>query len=232
MSHQPPSPPPSAQSSPLPPQYDPARHLTIAVEGCAHGDLDRIYEAIEHLERTKNTPPVDLLICCGDFQAIRTEAELNELAAPAKHRHMKDFHRYWKGEKSAPVTTVFVGGNHEAPSHLRELYYGGWAAKGIYYLGHSGVVRCKGVRIGGFSGIYKGYHYDLGHYEVPPYTEDTKRSAYHARKYEMDKLAALLRMCQSIGMLSPVVSPGRQHERNGGRPCTNSCEPRLAHWYH
>lgn len=26
------------------PQYDPARHLTIAVEGCAHGDLDRIYE--------------------------------------------------------------------------------------------------------------------------------------------------------------------------------------------
>ncbi|KAF4699188.1 hypothetical protein FOZ62_031722, partial [Perkinsus olseni] len=70
-------------------------------------------------------------------------------------------------------------------------YYGGWAAKGIYYLGHSGVVRCKGVRIGGFSGIYKGYHYDLGHYEVAPYTEDTKRSAYHARKYEMEKLAAL-----------------------------------------
>ncbi|KAF4720667.1 hypothetical protein FOZ63_012434, partial [Perkinsus olseni] len=55
-----------------PPQYDPARHLTIAIEGCAHGDLDRIYEAIEHLEQTKNTPPVDLLICCGDFQAIRT----------------------------------------------------------------------------------------------------------------------------------------------------------------
>ncbi|KAF4719260.1 hypothetical protein FOZ62_006681, partial [Perkinsus olseni] len=217
----------NAAQSP-PPQYDPARHLTLAIEGCAHGDLDRIYEAIEHLEQTKNTPPVDLLICCGDFQAIRTavapsgptepgsgtEAELNELAAPAKHRHMKDFHRYWKGEKSAPVTTVFVGGNHEAPSHLRELYYGGWAAKGIYYLGHSGVwgpcmgyrfgwcfsipghrgfpvVRCKGVRIGGFSGIYKGYHYDLGHYEVAPYTEDTKRSAYHARKYEMDKLAAL-----------------------------------------
>ncbi|KAF4654061.1 hypothetical protein FOL47_010160 [Perkinsus chesapeaki] len=176
--------------SPLP-HYDPARHLTIAVEGCAHGDLDRIYEAIGHLEKTKKTPPVDLLICCGDFQAIRTEAELNDLAAPPKHRHMKDFHRYWTGERTAPITTIFVGGNHEAPSHLRELYYGGWAAKGIYYIGHSGVVRCKGVRIGGLSGIYKGYHYELGHYEMAPYDEDTKRSAYHVRKYEMDKLAAL-----------------------------------------
>lgn len=54
------------------------------------------------------------------------------------------------------------------------------------------MIRCKGVRIGGFSGIYKPYHYGLGHYEVSPYTEDTKRSAYHVRKYEMDKLAALV----------------------------------------
>lgn len=54
-----------------------------------------------------------------------------------------------------------VGGNHEASNHMWELYYGGWAAPRIYYLGHAGVVNFGGVRIGGLSGTFQSHHYRL-----------------------------------------------------------------------
>lgn len=54
-----------------------------------------------------------------------------------------------------------VGGNHEAANHLWELYYGGWVAKNIFYMGHAGVIKFGGARIGGLSGIYNGKHYRL-----------------------------------------------------------------------
>lgn len=41
--------------------------MKIAVEGCAHGELEKIYETILFLEE-KEGIKVDLLICCGDFQ--------------------------------------------------------------------------------------------------------------------------------------------------------------------
>ena len=69
------------------------------------------------------------------------------------------FHRYYSGEALAPVLTLFIGGNHEASNHLHELYYGGWVAPNIYYLGCSGVVSVGGVRIAGLSGIYNGRDY-------------------------------------------------------------------------
>lgn len=45
----------------------PKPKLTIAIEGCCHGELDNIYGTLQHLERTENKK-IDLLICCGDFQ--------------------------------------------------------------------------------------------------------------------------------------------------------------------
>jgi hypothetical protein len=38
------------------------------VEGCCHGELDKIYETLQHLEKSQGKK-IDLLICCGDFQA-------------------------------------------------------------------------------------------------------------------------------------------------------------------
>lgn len=43
--------------------------------------------------------------------------------------------RYYKGEKEAPILTIFVGGNHEASNYLQELPYGGWVAPNIYFMG-------------------------------------------------------------------------------------------------
>ena len=39
------------------------------MEGCCHGDLDKIYATMQHLEKKQNTK-IDLLICCGDFQVL------------------------------------------------------------------------------------------------------------------------------------------------------------------
>jgi hypothetical protein len=80
-----------------------------------------------------------------------------------------------------------VGGNHEAANYLWELYYGGWAAPDIFFLGYAGVVRFGGIRIGGLSGIYKEQHYGLGHFERPPYNAGSMRSAYHIRELEVGR---------------------------------------------
>ncbi|XP_056145191.1 lariat debranching enzyme [Lampris incognitus] len=161
--------------------------MKIAVEGCCHGELDKIYETIGYLEN-KEGVKVDLLLCCGDFQAVRNEGDMKCMAVPAKYRTMQTFYKYYSGEKKAPVLTIFIGGNHEASNHLQELPYGGWVAPNIYYLGYAGVVRYKGIRIGGLSGIFKSHDYRKGHHEFPPYNSETLRSVYHIRNIEIFKL--------------------------------------------
>lgn len=167
-----------------------AGRMRVAVAGCCHGELDKIYETLALAER-RGPGPVDLLLCCGDFQAVRNEADLRCMAVPPKYRHMQTFYRYYSGEKKAPVLTLFIGGNHEASNHLQELPYGGWVAPNIYYLGLAGVVKYRGVRIGGISGIFKSHDYRKGHFECPPYNSSTIRSIYHVRNIEVYKLKQL-----------------------------------------
>jgi lariat debranching enzyme len=99
--------------------------------------------------------------------------------------------RYYSGEKVAPILTIFIGGNHEGSNYLQELAYGGWVAPNIYYLGYAGVITANGVRIGGISGIFNRYNYKKGHYEIAPYSENTKRSVYHIRSLEVFRLKQL-----------------------------------------
>lgn len=155
--------------------------MHIAIEGCAHGELDTIYRSLEHIQEIHKIK-IDLLICCGDFQSVRNNADLQSMACSAKYRTMNSFYksedsffffkfqteystyisfmnRYYSGEKEAPITTIFIGGNHEAASHLYELPFGGWVAPKIFYLGNCGSVMFGGLRISGLSGIYKDYDY-------------------------------------------------------------------------
>ena len=87
--------------------------MRIAVEGCCHGELDKIYAALAHLEKVENVK-VDLLICCGDFQGVRNARDLKCMSVPDKYKTLGTFHRYFSGERRAPVPTLFIGGNHEA----------------------------------------------------------------------------------------------------------------------
>ena len=164
--------------------------MRIAVEGCAHGELDIIYETIQEMEKADGKK-IDLLICCGDFQSTRNLSDLNCMAVPDKYKDMCTFYKYYSGEKVAPVLTLFIGGNHEASNYLQELPYGGWVAPNIYYFGYASVVTVGGIRIAGLSGIFKGQHWMQGHYEKPPYTENTIRSVYHIRNLEIFRLKQL-----------------------------------------
>ncbi|XP_076246655.1 lariat debranching enzyme [Calliopsis andreniformis] len=164
--------------------------MRIAVEGCAHGELDIIYQTIQEMEKTDGKK-IDLLICCGDFQSTRNLCDLNCMAIPDKYKDMCTFYKYYSGEKIAPVLTVFIGGNHEASNYLQELPYGGWVAPNIYYLGYASVITIGGIRIAGLSGIYKSQHWMQGHYEKPPYNENTIRSVYHIRNLEVFRLKQL-----------------------------------------
>ncbi|XP_076280796.1 lariat debranching enzyme [Lasioglossum baleicum] len=164
--------------------------MRIAVEGCAHGELDIIYNTIQEMEKA-DRKKIDLLICCGDFQSTRNLSDLSCMAVPDKYKSMCTFYKYYSGEKVAPVLTIFIGGNHEASNYLQELPYGGWVAPNIYYLGYAGVVSIGGIRIAGLSGIYKGQHLMQGHYEKPPYTESTIRSVYHIRNLDIFRLKQL-----------------------------------------
>lgn len=66
--------------------------MRIVVEGCAHGDLDRIYTTIQSIEQ-KQGKSVDLLICCGDFQSTRNLADLQCMAVPVKYLDMCSFYK-------------------------------------------------------------------------------------------------------------------------------------------
>lgn len=164
--------------------------MKIAIEGCCHGELDKIYSTIEYLQ-AENNFKIDLLIICGDFQAIRNEKDLDSMAVPDKYKQMQTFWKYYAGIKTAPVLTLFIGGNHEASNFLCELPYGGWVAPKIYYTGYANVINFAGIRIGGLSGIYKPQDFHKGHYEIPPFNPGTNHSVYHVRNLETFRLSQL-----------------------------------------
>lgn len=152
--------------------------VKVAIEGCCHGELNAIYKSLK--------PNVELLIICGDFQAIRNKTDLATMNVPKKYLRMADFHQYYLGEKKAPVLTIFIGGNHECSLYLRELQFGGWVAPNIYYLGEFGSVWFKGLRITAMSGIWNWRTFSTCFSNEPPkyslpYLELTIKSAYHVK---------------------------------------------------
>jgi lariat debranching enzyme len=110
------------------------------------------------------------------------------MSAPARFREIGDFHEYYSRARVAPYLTIFVGGNHEASNYLWELYYGGWVAPNIYYMGAANVLRLGPLRIAGLSGIWKGYNYNKPHHERLPYNSDDVKSIYHVRELDVRKL--------------------------------------------
>lgn len=110
------------------------------------------------------------------------------MSVPHKYRAIGDFHEYYSGARKAPYLTIFIAGNHEASNHLSELFYGGWAAPNIYYMGAANIVRLGPLRIAGLSGIWKGYNYNKPHFERLPYSYNDIKSLYHVREFDTRKL--------------------------------------------
>lgn len=119
---------------------------------------------------------------------MRNSNDVACMSVPNKFKAIGDFHEYYSGRRIAPYLTIFIGGNHEASNYLFELYYGGWVAPNIYYLGAANVIRCGPLRIAGMSGIWKGYDYRKPHYERLPYNQDDIHGIYHVRELDVRKL--------------------------------------------
>jgi lariat debranching enzyme len=85
--------------------------MEIMVVGDVHGSFDRL------VKYQKEQDP-DLCLQVGDLEAVRDEDDLDELTGPEKYKEIKRFPPYWTGEKSIPVETLFIGGNHEPWSFL------------------------------------------------------------------------------------------------------------------
>ena len=68
---------------------------------------------------------------------------------------------------------------------MRELYYGGWAAPNIYFLGCSSVIDVtvgeQAITICGLSGIEGKYDYKKGYFEQEPFEKYEVKSIYHYR---------------------------------------------------
>uniref|UniRef100_A0A8R1V5A3 Lariat debranching enzyme C-terminal domain-containing protein n=1 Tax=Pristionchus pacificus TaxID=54126 RepID=A0A8R1V5A3_PRIPA len=160
------------------------RKIRVAVAGCVHGEIDKVYRTMEQLEKDGNGK-FDLLLCCGDFQATRNYGDLHHMHVPDKYKSLETFYQYYSQAKKAPVLTVFIGGNHEASAFMCELPNGGWVAPNIYYMGNSNVLKYGGLRIGGLSGIYKGKDYHKGRFECPPFPSGSNISAYHVRSLDV-----------------------------------------------
>ncbi|KAI4246754.1 MAG: hypothetical protein L6R40_001783 [Gallowayella cf. fulva] len=165
--------------------------MRIAVEGCGHGTLHAIYASVKKTCQIQGWDGVDLLIIGGDFQAVRNSLDLNAMSVPPKYRAIGDFHEYYSGHRLAPFLTLFVGGNHEASNHLWELYYGGWVAPNIYYVGAANVLNYGPLRIAGLSGIWSGPDYRKPHSERLPYAFNEVKSIYHQRELDVRKLLQL-----------------------------------------
>ena len=136
---------------------------------------------------------VDVLLICGDFQALRNNEDMDHMHCPKKYKKLGNFYEYYCGNKEPYVTTIIIGGNHEAVNHSRELYFGGWVAKGIYYLGQTGSIWLrKGdfrVRVSGISGIFNFKDFFHNNLEVFPFeSESDKISTYHYKQSEVFKM--------------------------------------------
>ena len=82
------------------------------MEGCCHGELDAIYADLAALPE-----PVDLLLVCGDFQAVRNWKDLQCMAVPEKYKRLGTFYKYvislyckhsWAKATFAPVPLYFT----------------------------------------------------------------------------------------------------------------------------
>lgn len=158
--------------------------------------------AIDRKEEKKT----DLLILCGDVQTLRNVSDLHCLAVPEKYKKLGDFHHYYNGQREAPILTLLIGGNHEASNYLWELYYGGWVAPNMYFLGEAGCIEVGGLTIAGISGIYKSHDFTLGRFESMPYNGSTVRSVYHTRSYDTFRLHLLSHLQASINRPDIVLS--------------------------
>lgn len=161
--------------------------VIVAVSGCVHGEINLLYENLYRLEQSYGVK-ADILLCTGDFQAIRDYYDLEALSCPAKYKKLGDFKEYYTKARTAPLLTIIIGGNHESVLYMHSAINGGWIAPNMYYMGRCGVVRYGNLKIAGLSGIYNAKCYNKPLPKLPR-TEKDYKSLYYVRNADVNKLS-------------------------------------------
>ena len=124
----------------------------IALVGDIHGDIEQMYKDIQDAEKNSSLK-IDSILQVGDFHAIRDEYDLKRFPAPARHRKMGEFSKYYR-EGEVPKKTFFIGGNHENNYWLSEFPEGKEIIHNLFYLGRAGVKEIENIKVGWVSGNY------------------------------------------------------------------------------
>jgi hypothetical protein len=135
-----------------------SRQKIIAVVGDVHGRWAELAAQLEIARRFLDGPDeLDAILQVGDAEPTLGEEQLREVYAKPERHKLGDFDRVASGEIVLPAPLYFIGGNHEPWRTLDRnggLVRGGAPiARGVHFLGRSGVVEVAGMRVAFLSGI-------------------------------------------------------------------------------
>ena len=134
--------------------------MYIAALGDVHGHWREAVSLVEAACAVAGVTPADLtaILQVGDAEALRDEAEIDQVPGPSKYRKLGDFVDVISGRVVMPAPLYFIAGNHEpfaaldADGGLVERH-GEWGPN-VTYLGRAGLVTIGGLRVGFLSGIW------------------------------------------------------------------------------
>jgi len=128
--------------------------IVFAAVGDVHANMHAFVDLVTDWERESGTR-VAFVLQTGDFEPHRDEADLQTMAAPAKHKRVGSFPDFANGSATFPWPVYFIGGNHEPYGFLDQHPDGEWIAENCRYLGRAGAVTLAGLRIVFLTGIHR-----------------------------------------------------------------------------
>ena len=120
----------------------------------------------------------------------------------------KSFQRTLFAKRTVGLMSKFYRSDHRL-----NRFHGGWLAPNMYFLGFAGCVQVNGIRIAGASGIYNERNYTygdcfssqtrysffnwkqlglVGHFERIPFDDNSMRSIYHTREFDIFRLSQVI----------------------------------------
>lgn len=126
--------------------------VVFAAVGDVHGHMRRMVRLVEAKARAARVE-VQCVLQVGDFEPHRDLDDVATMAAPAKYRHLGDFHLFHQGKARFPWPVWFIGGNHEPYGFLDRLEPGAAVADNCFWFGRTGRRTIGGLDVAGLSGI-------------------------------------------------------------------------------
>lgn len=172
----------------------------MAVNGCLHGKFEQLLSVLEPSQ-------TELLLLLGDLQLLSKKQDLSSCSIPYKYTYGGDVDRITDFKKITTETNnkltqdleqialvLGIGGNHENMGLLELLPFGGFLLPNFFYMGFCNVIKYKGLKICGISGIvndlnvYKerefGFSQEKG-LEQTQWWRMNKVSSYHVRLFDV-----------------------------------------------